>query len=220
MRSRLMRMQRGSESMTKYDHARKFAEIARKEWFKDHVVDVREDTGLVTVVDFHRPGTNIYAVRYIFAGHYVYVSGDLGSAVFNCTWPVTPTGKHWNDRWYIFGKLEAARKGDFDEFDSEVCVTEIRNTLLEKDKKGNHTRYPENWDESQKKTYRELIKRARECNSQLSWSTALADLNASSGLYELDECWWEWLDGAGTVMAPNIVGIIEGLTLIAEKKGD
>jgi len=216
MRSLIKRERKGVQIVNKYDHAKKIAALARTKWFKDHVVDLRTD-GSVTVVDFHKPGTSVYAVRYIFAGSYVYVSGDLGSAVFHCTWPVMPTNKHWNDRWYIYEKLEAARRYDFDEYDADVCVTCIKNTLLERDKAEKNTRFPENWDAKQKETFRELIKRAKECAGRISWSTAIADLNADGDISNLDNDWWEWLDSAGEVMPPCIVGIIEGLQIISEK---
>ncbi len=57
----------------------------REEWFKDHKATL-ETHGDITVLDWKRPGSNFYYCRYVFDGHRVYISGDIGEAVFLLTW--------------------------------------------------------------------------------------------------------------------------------------
>ena len=207
---------------TKEEHAQYYQKVAREEWFKNHKIHVEifdSDTraNAVTVIDFGEPGTNVYAVRYIFAGHYVYVSGDLGCAVFNCTWKTSPSDRHWHSLWYIHEKL-AASEGEVWDFDSDVCRATMREQLLEQDKRGNHTVYPERWGTEEKAVFRALIQQAEEANSREGWATAIQEVDHLDGpVSSIDGDYWEWLYSAGNVLPARIVGIITGLQIIQEK---
>ena len=101
--------------VTRESYTRRVVKDARA-WFREHVIDIStmpdeaSQNGLMTVVDFHRPDSSMYAVRYIFSGHYVFVSGDLGTAVFNCTWRTGPTDGYWKNTDYVYEKLDAAKE--------------------------------------------------------------------------------------------------------------
>lgn len=56
-------------------------ETCKDDWFKDHEAIVTEANG-VTIVDWKKPDSNAFAIRYLIHDHHVYVSGDLGDAVF------------------------------------------------------------------------------------------------------------------------------------------
>ena len=54
-------------------------------WFKDHKAELK-DLGEIQILNWKKPGTICYYIRYIFDGNKMYVSGDLGEAVFWLTW--------------------------------------------------------------------------------------------------------------------------------------
>ena len=210
---------------TKVEHAKFFQDYARKNWFKSHQVivhtctDEETDSFSVSVVDFKRPDTNKYAIRYIFAGHYVYVSGDLGCAVFDCTWKPTPTDLHWTDIWYVFKKLSASENGLEMAFDEDVCRGTIDDCLLETNAKGEPKLVPKHWNAEQATTYLALCSAAHDCDSTDEWVRKVCELEDESHncLTSLDPDFWEWLPSAGNVMPLRIIGIITGLQIVSER---
>ena len=202
---------------TKHEHADHFRHVARTEWFKDHKVIYTELAEGMTVVDFCKPGTHVYALRYIYSGHYVYVSGELGCAVFDCTWQTKPVDKVWGSLWYVFEKLRASEYGrDCMDFDSKVCMEKIHDMLLETDSDG-VTRYePGVWTQDERETYNELLHAAENWSSRDGWAMAIQEIEQNNSISDLDSDWWEWLYNAGDVMPASIVGIITGLQIVSE----
>ena len=208
---------------TKEEHVEYYRRIAKDEWFNKHEIIVSEyrsesSGSPITVVDFRRMDTNVYAIRYIFAGRYVYASGDLGCAVFACTWNTNPMDEHWKSTWYVFEKLSASDGCKWG-FDSDVCKSTLRQMLLEQDEVGEYTVYPDNWTQDQHNLYRLLLLAAEDAQSEDHWSFAVqeAEMEAGKSVSILDEDYWEWIGGAGRVMDARIVGIITGLQIIQEK---
>ena len=209
---------------TKEEHAAYYQKIARTQWFAKNEVHVSEyEHGLnassITVVDFCQPNTNAYAVRYIFASLYLYVSGDLGCAVFNWTWRTRPTDRNWHSLWYISEKL-AAREGDDWDYDPTVCRNTIQQILLEPDARGRHSVFPDQWSKAQKELFHALMQEAKEATSTAGWALALDTLNneaVGASLSDLDGDYWEWCCDAGQVLPPRIIGIITGLQMIQEE---
>lgn len=73
-------------------------------WFANHKAHLIEHEG-VAILDWKEPGTFMYPVRYIFAGSRLYISGDIGDAVFNLTWMATPESFNDVNLGYFLGKL-------------------------------------------------------------------------------------------------------------------
>ncbi len=65
-------------------------EIIRNEWFKDHKAYISKLSDRVTVIDWKREDSGFYYVRYVFDGDKLYISGDIGEAVYWLTWFGTP----------------------------------------------------------------------------------------------------------------------------------
>jgi hypothetical protein len=104
----------------------------KKYWFPEHVATVTEYEK-VTILDWKKPGTNGYAVRYIFAGNKLYVSGDIGEAIFDLTWYATIQSFKDIDISYLMGKLSCSRreKYDFVEAKAHQELDEWREERLE-----------------------------------------------------------------------------------------
>ena len=202
-----------------------YRKIARDQWFADHEVKVtrfnsEENASEIAVVDFRKPGRREYAVRYIFDGYFIYASGDLGEAVFRCTWKATPTDKFFGDVDYIFEKLTASEDGPRHmDFNSSVCVATINSVLFGsiENEEIDKNFYPEHWDEDDAETYQTLVKAANECSSVEAWSHAVTEIDFDHSISFLDNDYWEWIYSAGNVMPPRIIGIITGLQIVSEK---
>lgn len=76
----------------------------KNKWFKNHKATVFE-SDKVTILDWREPGTNMYSVRYIFAGSNLYISGDIGDAIFDLTWEATIESFEDVGLGYLLGKL-------------------------------------------------------------------------------------------------------------------
>ncbi|MCR6108611.1 hypothetical protein HXA34_20180 [Salipaludibacillus agaradhaerens] len=114
----------------------------KTEWFDEHKATITKYDS-ATILDWKKDGSSNYSVRYIFSGSNLYISGDIGGAIFNLTWKATPEsfdgvnlgyflGKmscHSRDRWYFD---ERKAKNDLREWCEEVshgedgkCLNEI-----------------------------------------------------------------------------------------------
>lgn len=206
---------------TKEEHLNYFRHVARTEWFKNHEVALSEFTdgkNVIRVVRFYQPKTIYYAVRYVFDGNHIYVSGDLGCAIFECTWTPLPTDKT-PSFWYLFEKCHAF-EGNLWDFDSYVCKSVLRDTLLEPGKGGNHTVYPEKWDDNPDAvhTFRALLRRANDASTTEQWAHVMKEIDVEEGsLSIVDNDYWEWMYGAGNVMPPCMIGILTGLQMVSEE---
>lgn len=94
-----------------------------KKWFENHVATVSE-TDCATILDWSAPGTNKYSVRYIFAGCNLYVSGDIGDAMFNLTWRATIESFDDIELGYLLGKLSCHSRERW-HFDEELAIKEL-----------------------------------------------------------------------------------------------
>lgn len=84
----------------------KFIENTIKEkWFKDHIATITK-CGDITILDWKNSGTIVNDIRYIFDGYNIYISGDLGSAVFRLTWKADLHSFNNIDIHYFIEKLE------------------------------------------------------------------------------------------------------------------
>jgi hypothetical protein len=76
----------------------------KKNWFTNHEANFTRLEG-VTILDWKEKGTSMYSVRYVFVGSRLYISGDIGDAIFNLTWQSTPESFNDVNLGYFLGKL-------------------------------------------------------------------------------------------------------------------
>lgn len=96
----------------------------RKHWFPDHKATVTQQ-GDLKVLTWKKDGTMMYGVRYVFDGSRMYVTGDLGEALFCFTELVnvhTFVDYHLD---YFEEKLRAYHE-DKREFNSDKAVSRLR----------------------------------------------------------------------------------------------
>lgn len=94
-----------------------------RDWFKDHVAEIKGEDGL-QVLYWQKPNTSIYFVKYVLSGNNVFISGDLGEAVYTLTFPATLKELKDCDLHYFTSKLSAFCEERWD-FDQKLAKKEL-----------------------------------------------------------------------------------------------
>lgn len=103
----------------------------RSDWFENHVAKVTKHDN-VTILDWNEPGTSMYAVRYVFTGNSLFVSGDIGEAVFSLTWRSTLESFEDINLHYLMGKLSCSshERWSFNEKKAEQELNEWYEEII------------------------------------------------------------------------------------------
>lgn len=76
-------------------------------WFHEHVATIEGGEGL-QVIHFGKPGANMYRVKYVLSGNNLFISGDIGDAVYTLTCAATLANLKDFNLSYLTGKLTAS----------------------------------------------------------------------------------------------------------------
>lgn len=177
----------------------------RETWFSDHKADLQEHGDLKVLV-WKKPGTSMYYCRYVFDGSRMYISGDIGEAVFWFTEKADVFNQCTYGLGYFEGKLVAygENRRDFDDKKAEKALREWAKELKENDVKYDHDQM------------RELFSDARDnCSTIKDWHYALN--NHSDWIGEIDCDYWEWMYNIGDEIPMRIKGYLVGLKMAAEQ---
>lgn len=97
-----------------------------KSWFSDHRAIMKDN-----ILEWKNPESIIYYVRYVFDQNHIYITGDMGSAIFSFSEMATPYISNY-DLWYFHSKLvaysdekfefnqEKAKKYFYENFEGEI----------------------------------------------------------------------------------------------------
>lgn len=183
----------------------------RERWFSNHKATLRDyvdaEGNTITVIDWREPGTGVFAIRYILDRNYLSVTGDAGDAIYQLTEKAELKHLAHYGMDYMFSKLRCANDSGID-FDSDVAVESIRNTIKENFENEDTSMYP---------AIDAAIEAANDAMSHNDWQARLAVLDDK---YNLNECfgdWWEWLSDCGDVYSHRAVGFWIGLKMAYEQ---
>ncbi|MFE5473842.1 hypothetical protein [Bacillus safensis] len=95
----------------------------KEEWFKNHVAEIKGEEGL-QVIYWGKSGTNSYRTKYVLSGNNVFISGDIGGAVYSLTCSATLDNIKDFNLGYFTGKLEAFCEDRWD-FDQSLAKKEL-----------------------------------------------------------------------------------------------
>lgn len=105
-----------------------FIDRAKKEikenWFKNHVAEIKGEEGL-QVIYWGKSGTNMYRTKYVLSGNNIFISGDIGEAVYSLTCSATLDNIKDFNLGYFTGKLEAFCEDRWN-FDQTLAKKELR----------------------------------------------------------------------------------------------
>jgi len=174
----------------------------KNHWFKEHKASISECGDLV-VLNWRQPETIIYSVRYVFDRGNMYVSGDLGQAVFSFTEKAIPGRIARYSLDYFCEKLSAFSdpKRDFDQLraneylNERICEWQAEGITYDK----------EACDE-----LRGII---GDCSSDENYHIALASLD----YYRLGNDSYEWIGGIGSVIPMRLQAYLIGIQMAVDK---
>lgn len=176
----------------------------REHWFKDHKATLINQ-GNLQVLDWSKPNTCVYGARYIFDGCRMYITGDIGEAVFVLTWKATL--KSFNDlSLSYFTEKMRAYNGERRDFNSNYAVSRLREWLKQMKDDGMK------WDNEE---MRELFNSARHCSSINEWVGIVKDVE--DFIEELDADYWEWMYSAGDQIPMRVQAYLIGLKMAWEQ---
>lgn len=195
------------------DREEKIVKELKEDWFKDHKATVKKYDE-ITVLDWRKPGTNNYAVRYVLDGYRMYISGDIGEAVFNLTWKATIESFNDLNIGYFVSKMAAGEKTTYESEVAEKALIEWKNERLEE---------PEAFfnSEAEQAEFEILVDRlidaANECNSTEQWAWQFVNGEYEEDISKFDCDYWEWMYNIGNAVPYHAYGFLIGLQMAAKQ---
>jgi hypothetical protein len=177
-----------------------------RENYKDHIVEynkyfkLHENGGVldeIEVIKWRKPGTCCYYIKYIIDGGFLFVSGDLGEAIYQWSDKINLEFLAKCDIYYFIGKCRASEVGrDFKDWDEE------RAKEVLKEYSEDHKCF--SWKEF------EETEGLSNLGSKIDWIGWLNDYHLGESKV-LGEDFWEWAYDCGDVI--NIRGIYHKIGL-------
>ncbi len=185
------------------DHVERYKEMIRNDWFEDHVAEVRGEEGL-QVISWGKPGTNMYRTKYVLSGNNVFISGDIGEAVYSLTCAATLDNIKGFNLGYFTGKLQAFCESRWN-FDEKQAKKELREHWHE---------YEMNDMPDGPEIYTEIVEAMEESISTEAYQGWLTSVfsNTSMDSDTLEDVW-----DFGKVMPPRLIAYWVGLQMAAEQ---
>jgi hypothetical protein len=147
----------------------------------------------------------MYGCKFIFDGCKMYVSGDIGEAVFCFTEKVdVHTFNDYNIN-YFESKLRALSE-DRRTFESTKAVKRLRHWLNE---------LKEDQIDYDHDEMKELFDEVRECGSKSEWRHIIQ--NHEEFISEIEPDYWEWIDGCGDEIPIRVHSYLIALQMAWEK---
>ena len=195
--------------MNKEDEVKKYI---RENWFKDHKA-VLTKHGDLEVLEWKKPNSRVYAVRYVFDGCHMYITGDIGEALFNLTWKAEVNTFNGISTHYFMEKMVAFSDDRYD-FDCDSVKKSLREW---------HKQYIEdNHDMDEDKilefhdNFNELLDSVDECSCK-EHCVGMVNERHNDFISEIDPDYWEWIYNIGDEVPARIYGYIVGLQMAAEQ---
>lgn len=182
-------------------------------WFKEHKAELVE-CGDITILNWKKHNSGTYYVRYVFDGCRMYISGDIGEAVFNLTWKASIHSFDDLCLGYFLSKMSTSSNGKY-EFDSDTAkekIIEWKSQLLE-DKEFNNEEDKEEFLE----TIDEMIGDIEECNSEEQWAWEYVNEKYNDFISENDCDYWEWIYSIGNVTPYHNYAYLIGLKMASDQ---
>ncbi|MGH0939934.1 hypothetical protein ACQVTS_01030 [Bacillus mycoides] len=185
------------------EYVEKATKDIRENWFGNHVAEIQGEEGL-QVIYWGKPGTGSYRAKFVLSGYNVFVSGDIGEAVYNLTCPATLENIKGFNLGYFTGKLTAFCEAHWD-FDQEKAKEELEEFWEE---------YEMNEAEDGKEIFDDIVSAIDESSSMESFHFWVGNVYHNSSL-ESDtmECIWDF----GKRLPRRLIGYWLGLQMAIEQ---
>lgn len=180
-----------------------------RERFKNHIATLTQH-GDLQVLTWRKKGTSIYSIRFVFDGSCMYISGDMGDAVFSWQSVTELHSFKKMDLGYFAEKISTMSMGKYI-FDEKVAMEKFENWL-------EYNLAPDDIDEAQEQSLQEFKNEIESIYSLEEWRMYVHD---ASELFEEFMCDWSehkyTLYDFGKELHPNIQAYLVGLQMAAEQ---
>jgi len=120
--------------MTKKEYFDGLAREIRNDWFEDHKATLLVSGDGTKVIDWQKPGTWIYGMRFVIHSRWLAVLGDLGEATYEWSSNIDPEFLATLNFDYFLGKCRASEHGrEFTVYEPDVLTTELAEYVKEAD---------------------------------------------------------------------------------------
>lgn len=185
------------------DHIERVQEEIRSHWFKDHVAEIKGEEGLQVIV-WGEPGTFMYRTKYVLSGNNVFISGDIGEAVYSLTCAATLKNIKDFDLSYFTKKLSAFCEERWD-FDADLAKKELKEHWEE---------YEMNEFVNGKEAYEGILSAIDESSSMESYRAWLMVVYDNTSVdSDVMEGVWDF----GKKMPHRLIGYWVGLQMVIEQ---
>jgi hypothetical protein len=195
------------------DAEKQIKQEIREVWFKEHVATLTQQ-GDLQVLEWKKPGTRCYYCRFVFDGCMMYISGDIGEAVFWLTWKADVHSFNGISTSYFMEKMQAYSSDRYD-YDGKEAAGYLKEWLDE------HIEDMDFDTEEDKEEFlekfNEMVDDAKYCDNEDRWSHEYVNQKYSEFIYELDSDYWEWIYHIGRVTPHRILGYIVALQMASEQ---
>lgn len=195
------------------NRSKKIEQEIREHWFKDHKAEL-VDHGDITVINWRKTNSGSYYVRYVFDGYRMYITGDIGEAVFNLTWKASIHSFDDLNTSYFLEKMSTCSNGRY-EFDSDSAkerLEEWKSELLE------YKEFKDDLEEEEFiQTIDDMICDASECQSEEQWAWEYVNEKYNDFISENDNDYWEWMYNIGKVTPYHNYAYLIGLKMASDQ---
>ena len=200
------------------DREKQIKEDIRKDWFKDHVATLTQH-GDLQVLDWAKPGTRVYYCRFVFDRNMMYISGDIGEAVFCLTWKANVHSFNGISTNYFMEKMQAYSNERYD-YDGKEAAAYLKQWLEEHIE---DMEFEDDFEDGEDKkefleNFNELVADAESCDSENQWAWEYVNEKWNDFISEkIDQDYWEWIYHIGRVTPNRILGYIVALQMASEQ---
>lgn len=195
------------------DREKQIKQEIREVWFKEHIATLTQQ-GELQVLEWKKPGTRCYYCRFVFDGCMMYISGDIGEAVFWLTWKADVHSFNGISTSYFMEKMQAYSSDRYD-YDGKEAAGYLKEWLDE---------HIEDMDFDTEEDKEEFLEKFNEmvddtecCDSEDHWAHEYVNQKYNEFIYELDADYWEWIYYIGRVTPHRILGYIVALQMASEQ---
>lgn len=186
----------------------------KNNWFVNHIAKYEKLNERVSTLTWSNPNSSMYCIRYIFDGSTIYVSGDIGEAVFSLTEradikSISKYGLH-----YFHSKLSAYSNDKYS-FNTEQAITRLKEEIKEAD---------DDYEEDVEKiksveTYinglRFLLNEVEGCSNKSNWDYEVYQIYDDLTDYDTDVA--EWIFNIGDCIPNAVKGYLMGIQMACEQ---
>lgn len=175
----------------------------KESWFKNHRATLTKH-GDLKILDWRNPEKVFYYCRYVFDGNRLYISGDMGDAVFCLTWKADIHSFNDIHQEYFHEKLSAFSGPEYD-FDENKAINRLKEEIKEHELRGQELGL-----------FNKLIEEIKGCCSTTdNWRYIVEENWKQISSYNQDI--EEWIFDIGNIVPRRIQGYLIGLKMASEQ---